>query len=193
LRAVVEAFGTDNGQWDMKAPAFAMDFTDHPLEFRFYGLNKPEHRRSWGNAAATLVWLAGARDLAADIFDDAVTLAGSWGEGVDDAAIILTSRMPASDHWIATRFGGPNSTEGNPRYRLFQQPGGRSARAENIAHVGPGFYARLADHLAPREIASEIDAEWGEPGGYGEDMEAVDPRRVALATWWTINGGVPGD
>lgn len=195
MRAVAEAFGPDAGKWDLPGRRFAIDIARpdgrRAIEFHFFGLDRPEQRRQWDAAAATIVWLCGARDLGLDALDRAVELAGSWSEGADRALLIATSRMPEPGHWLALRFEAAGSTDAD-NWTLYRQPGGRSPAAENRTHLDrakPGFYDRLAARLPIAEIASEVDAEWREAGW--NEAQALDPARLALAALWRLKGGFP--
>lgn len=194
MRAVAEAFGADTGHWDMGARVFAVDWRQADgrrwLEMRFFGADRPEQRRRFEAWPATLVWLAGARDLPAELCDTAVELAGAYGEGAGAPGLIVTSRMPEAAHWIAERFAPLVVDRDAGAWRLFRQPGGREAAAENLAHLKPGFYARLAERLPLRDVAGEIDAEWRELSGF-DDRAPIDPARLALAALWHLKGGFP--
>lgn len=192
MAAVAAAFGPDKGFWDLTQRSFAFDMTHQgarrPLEFRFFGADRPEQRRRFEATPATVVWLADARDLGADALDAALALAGSWADGAPGARVTVTSRMPDDAHWIAARF----KPDGAATWQLFRQPGGRSEHAENrrwLDREHQGYYARLAGRLQPRAVASDVDAEWREADW--ADGVPVEPRRLALAALWVIRGGLP--
>lgn len=125
----------------------------------------------------TGVWLAGARDLDEACFDAALVAAGSWP--LDDKPrpfVICTSRMPAAGHWLAQR---PElSADG----ALFRQPGGRAPDAENLKHLKPGFYPRLAEGRPADWVRVNIDAEFAaHPVLTREAAEARETVRGRLA------------
>lgn len=156
-------------QWNMPAQACAVDFAGpdrglRHLELRFFAADKPGERRRWRAGEGTVTWLVAARDLGEEACDEAIELAGSWEAGADREKLIVTSRMPAEDHWLARRFLGDD-----PRWQLFRQPGGLSPLAENRGHPGQrrDWYERLAAKLPERDRASEVDAQWRLPPDSG--------------------------
>jgi hypothetical protein len=178
------------GDWDEKVWRRQLKLGDGAQErifdFQFLSLDRPEHRRRFGAAEVTGIWLAAARDLDEAVFQTALERAGSWPSGFEGGGrkrVIATSRMPREDHWLVTR----------PDLARFRQPGGRSPAAENIEPRGGlkrADYERAAEGMDPARVATEIDAEWLSMPD--EDLVAVEPSRIALAVLWTIRGGFPG-
>lgn len=92
--------------------------------------------------------------------------------------IIADLNAPDVDSWFYRRF-----EEDRPDgFRLYRQPSGRSAKAENIHNLKPGYYddqVRL-NAAKPRWIRRFVDAEYG-PSDDGEPVfpEFSDERHMA--------------
>jgi phage terminase large subunit-like protein len=161
------------GAWDPRAAthriACEIGHRQRDIELVFLSLDRPEHRRRWVSAEASGVWLVGARDLEEAALDRALATAGSWP--LDEPArplVIITSRMPRADHWLLRR----------PEITLFRQPGGRSPAAENLQHLPPGFYGRLAAGRPREWVAVHVD---GEPAITADLAAAAAAARQTLA------------
>lgn len=70
--------------------------------------------------------------------------------------IILDTNPPDEDHWWYKTF----ELERPPTWRLFRQPSGRSANAENLHNLPPGYYQDTAG-LTPEWIKVYFDGEYG--------------------------------
>lgn len=144
------------GDWDPKTLRHQLHFAyagkPKDIDIQFLAMDRPEQRKRFNTIEATGFWLDGARDLDESVFEKSLELAGSWP--LDEKAnpsIICTSRMPGEDHWLASDDG----------HALFRQPGGRTAHAENLKHLKPGFYQRLALGRTAQWVKTYVDAEWG--------------------------------
>jgi predicted phage terminase large subunit-like protein len=128
------------------------------LDVHFLAWERAEHRRRLATTDVTGVWLANARDLPREAFDDALGAAdGNYpppGRGEPGwYGVIITSRMPPAGHWVYELAG--NDID------LFRQPGGRTPQAENLANLPSGFYQRLAQRYrhSPERVRADVDAE----------------------------------
>jgi len=144
------------GTWDARALrhqiAFVVGGKPRDLDIQLFAWDTPDHRRRLATIEATGFWLDGARELDESVFDRALDAAGLWPVDEPPAGLVIcTSRMPASDHWLARR----------RELAMFRQPGGRSPQAENLQHLKPGFYQRAAARRSADRVRVEIDAEFG--------------------------------
>jgi len=64
-----------------------------------------------------------------------------------------TCNAPDFDSWVVRDF----MDEPKPGYTLHRQPGGLDPRAENLAILGPDYYAKLAEVLPPEEKRRLVD------------------------------------
>jgi predicted phage terminase large subunit-like protein len=132
---------------------------DGELEVIFLAWERAEHRRRLAAIDATWVWLANARALPEEAYDEARAAAsGNYpapGQGADPDyyGVVVTSRMPPAGHWLLTR--------ADPDIQRFRQPGGRTGAGENLANLPKGFYERLAHRYrnSPERVAADVDAE----------------------------------
>lgn len=141
------------GQWDPRALRHRIGFDiggrERDLDIVFLALDRIEHRRRLQSIETSGFWLDGADSLDRTVFDKALELAGGWPlDEAAEAPVICTSRVPAADHWLFWR----------PELTLFRQPGGRTARPENLEHLTPGYYRRLARTRSPEWVAQYVDA-----------------------------------
>ena len=152
--------------WDAKTLTVALNTKAGLLELRFFALDNAAHRRAFDAYQATAYWLDGARELPEAVFDQAIGGAGAYPSrlqgGCQWQGVVVTSRMPIADHWIARRFGAFAAPANG--YTLFHQPGGRSAQAENLVHLREkGFSYHAAARDKPNDYVRQyIDAEWGQ-------------------------------
>jgi hypothetical protein len=181
-----KAVAADIGDWDPKALSHKLSFQyqNHPkdIEIQFLALARTEHRARYLNAKTSGIWLDGAKELDARVFERALELAGTWPSDEPSPRLVLaTSLMPPKDHWLAT----------HSEISLFQQPGGRSPQAENMANRlppgdnPPGHYQALARGRRPDWVRVQIDAEWDEAStkmGLAQSVVAAWAMR-ASGTW----------
>jgi phage terminase large subunit-like protein len=170
---------SETGEWDARAGrhAFKVQTREGKLthfDVQFLALDRPEHRRRFATLEASGLWLDGARDIEKAVFERCLEIAGSWPQ--EEAAmpmILCTSLMPPADHWLAL----------DPEVKLFRQPGGRSAEAENFKAKGgelpAGHYERLAKGRSAEWVRVNVDAEWSGQAGTPEEITARLDRQKA--------------
>ena len=85
--------------------------------------------------------------------------------------VIGDLNAPDIDSWFYRRF----EEERPAGHRLYKQPSGRGASAENIHNLPPGYYDRQVTTLAnrPKLIKRMVDAQYG-PAGDGEPVYEGD-------------------
>jgi predicted phage terminase large subunit-like protein len=163
--------------WDAKARSLGLEYdlgdgVLRLLEINFFALDVEADRKRLSTAEAAGVWLDDARWLPEAAFDEALRIARRGypppiAGGTAWSGVICTSRMPGPAHWLVTRsqaLGETPEHEQKPAdLELFRQPGGRSAKAENLSYLRrQNFsYAELAERWPADKVRVEIDAELG--------------------------------
>jgi phage terminase large subunit-like protein len=169
---------TDIGSWDEKALTHWVRYgigqregriVAVELEIHFLSLDRPEHRKKLLQLPTTGIWLDWAKHYPEDILADAIDAAGTYPDSLHEDAlwsgVILTSRMPAEDHFLAKR-------QDIERYR---QPGGRTHLAEGGHYLPKNFYQRQASRGKGDEwVRVNVDAEYG-----GSTIDANAARAAA--------------
>ena len=163
----------DLGEWDEKSRAHRVEYpiarigtqiATAAVEIQFLALERAEDRRKLMQTPTTGIWLDHPRHMGEDIFADATDIAGLYPASLAEDAlwcgIIMTTRMPAEDHWLARRAD----------IAIFRQPGGRTATAES-GHLPKGYYQRQAGRgKGDAWVRVNVDAEFG---GSFADAEAA--------------------
>ena len=146
----------------MKAPM--RDGTSIDSEILFRSLDRPEDVRKLLSLELTGAYVNELREVHKSAIDVLETRLGRYPSAVHGGASWFgwwgdTNPWP-SGHWGAKLFGKP--PEG---YELFTQPGGRSAKAENVENLPAGYYERLTRGK---------DADWISVYVDGQDAPATE-------------------
>jgi hypothetical protein len=113
-------------------------------------------------------WLNEAREIPKAVFDAIQGRVGRYHPADGGwSGIWMDTNPPDSDHWIYRVF-----EEMRPDgHRIWHQPGGRSAKAENIEHLHPDYYQRMSNGKDPAWVAVYVDGKYG----YVQDGKPVYP------------------
>lgn len=139
------------GVWKETERVFYLQFGDVRAEIMFRSLDKPSDVVKTLSLEVTGIWLNECREIPQEIFN---ALDGRHGRypRVEDGGcawhgIIADTNPPEEDSFWGDMFEKGKMThngEDLPERAIFSQPSGLSAEAENVEHLPPGYYERLA-------------------------------------------------
>jgi hypothetical protein len=114
------------------------------MEVLFRALDKPQDVGKLLSLELTGSWINEAREVPKQVVDVVQTRIGRYPRMSDGGptwfGLIMDTNPPDSDHWIYRMF-----EEDRPdSWRIFKQPSGLSADAENIENLPPGYYTNMA-------------------------------------------------
>lgn len=154
-------------------------------EFIFAAIGDMKAEQFMRGFEPTAIHLYEADLLAEDVLDQAIPRVGRYPSGRLRRAgeeyrshIIGELNAPDIDSWIYRRF----EEERPDNHKLYKQPSGRSARAENVHNLPPGYYDRQVATMAKKRhgsitIKRYVDAQYaptlaGEPvyPEYSDDL-----------------------
>lgn len=154
-------------------------------EVMFVALDRPDDVRKLLSLELSDAWVNEVRETPKAIIDGLTGRVGRYpprdGDyGCTDAQIIMDTNAPDSDHWYAKAADYPTPEVVEERARLevelravgalradqplvqfFRQPGARTAHAENLKNLDPGYYLKAMVDKTPEWIKVYIDAEYG--------------------------------
>lgn len=127
-------------------------------EILFRALDRPEDVKKLLSLELTGAYINEVREIPRHVLDILETRIGRYPSKAQGGAswfgIWGDSNPWHTGHWAAKMFA--KNLEG---YRLFRQPGGRSAHAENIANLPAGYYDRLCRGKSSEWIKVYVDGE----------------------------------
>jgi hypothetical protein len=157
-------------EWNEKDFVCTIRFGDVECECLFRALDRPEHIKKLKSLELTGAYLNEISELPKGVIDALTSRVGRFPSMKDGGStwsgIWGDTNPPDDDHWLFKTFeegddakGGddetplptriientytlPDGTEQVVRWRLFKQPSGLSAEAENIPKLTPGYYQR---------------------------------------------------
>ena len=160
-------------------------------EIRFQALDTPEDLKNLLSMDLSDAWVNEAREIPRAIIDGLTGRVGRYPKTIRNAQgkvlfgcaapqIIMDTNSPDQDHWWAKMadFPDPEVTARNEMIaeqllaigalrpgqelnRFFAQPSGRSAGAENLQNLPPGYYERLMADKSEDWIKIYVDGEYG--------------------------------
>jgi hypothetical protein len=146
------------GSWKEQEFKFHLRFDDVDCEILFRSLDRPEDVKKLLSLELTGAYINEWREIPQEIFegltgridrfpsqgDGGQTWSGIWGD----------SNPWHPTHWIPTLL-----RKYPEAIRLFRQPGGRAANAENIENLKPGYYERMMVGKDQDWISVYVDGE----------------------------------
>lgn len=173
------------GRWKERDFTFEIRFADVECDVVFRALDKPDDIDNLLSLELTGCYFNEMRNVSKAIFDamqgrvsrypskldGGPTWFGIWGD---------TNPWHAR-HWADLLFKEMEA-RGSRDFKLFRQPGGRAANAENLENLDPGYYARLVAGKDSEWIKTYIDGEdsssivgaiWGEAIGALEKARLI--------------------
>lgn len=204
------------GEWHEQSFTFHMRFDDVDCEVLFRALDRPEDVRKLLSLELTGAYLNEAREIPKHVLDVLETRVGRYPSKAQGGASWF-GIWADTNPWHGGHWGAKLFAKNLPGYELYRQPGGRSAKAENVENLPDSYYDRLcvgksADYVrvyADGEDAdSDVGSIWGgwiaalqKRGGICAFDHATDRvytswdlgRADSTAIWfWRINlHGVP--
>lgn len=129
-------------------------------EVLFRSFDSPDDVRKLLSLELTGFWFNEAREINGAIIDAATGRVGRYPRRAECSSYWYGGQLDSnpSDRlaWLYRNF----RQERPEGWALFEQPGGRSAEAENLENLPPGYYDKLAAGKSPDWIAVYVDGEW---------------------------------
>ena len=136
-------------------------FADVEAELLFRALDRPADVKKLLSLELTGAWVNEAREVPRAVVDMLQGRVGRYPSkregGPTWLGVIMDTNPPDSDHWWYRLFEevAPDG------WRLFRQPSGRGADAENLENLPDGYYDRLQAGKDDEWIAVYVDGEYG--------------------------------
>jgi hypothetical protein len=152
------------GKWIEQDFTFHLRLPKVESEILFRGLDHPDDKKKLLSLDLSFAYVNEAREIAEDVVDMLETRVGRYPNalqgGCSWSGIWMDSNPWHRGHYLHRRFYSRDAKM-KVKYRLFKQPGGRSAWAENVQNLPPGYYERLAIGKDSEWIRIYIDGEEG--------------------------------
>lgn len=131
-------------------------------EVLFRALDRPKDVRHLLSLELTFAWFNEAREIPWTVVEAMLGRIDRWpsrrhGPGPTFTGILMDTNPPDDDSWWYRQFEVLRPAG----WRVFKQPGGMSPEAENIDHLGPRYYIRLADGMRADAKKVYVDGEYG--------------------------------
>lgn len=149
------------GSWREQEFAFDLKFNDVEAEVLFRALDRPGDAKKLLSLELTGAYVNEAKEIPRAVFDLLQTRVGRYPAAKDGgptwSGVWCDTNPPDTDHWLFRLF-----EEQRPEgFRIFRQPGGRDAEAENLDHLPAGYYARIAAGKSEDWVAVYVDGRYG--------------------------------
>jgi hypothetical protein len=179
------------GKWVEQGPPTHRIFTvdeknaiTSDWEIIFLALDRSEDIRKLLSMELSDAWINEAREIPKAILDGLTGRIGRYPAirdgGCTDPQIVMDTNPPDTDHWWAKladfqdvdmqarsleieeklRVDGALK-EGQPLFKFFRQPGGRTPKAENIPNLPAGYYPRVMAGKSDEWIKVYVDGDYG--------------------------------
>ncbi len=151
----------DVGDFINQDMAHRIKFADVEAELLFRALDRPADVKKLLSLELTGAWVNEAREVPRAVVDMLQGRVGRYPSkregGPTWLGVIMDTNPPDSDHWWYRLFEevAPDG------WRLFRQPSGRGADAENLENLPDGYYDRLQAGKDDEWIAVYVDGEYG--------------------------------
>ena len=151
----------DVGDFINQDMAHRIKFADVEAELLFRALDRPADVKKLLSLELTGAWVNEAREVPRAVIDMLQGRVGRYPSkregGPTWLGVIMDTNPPDSDHWWYRLFEevAPDG------WRLFRQPSGRGADAENLENLPDRYYDRLQAGKDDEWIAVYVDGEYG--------------------------------
>lgn len=146
---------------EAKIAAALEDQTIVQSEWLFFSLDRPEDVRKLLSMQLTGAWAAEARDLPWLLVDKLKDRCGRYPPivqgGPSWSGLIMDTNPPDPEHWWY-RLAELERPEG---WEFYAQPSGRSAQAENLRWLPPGYYDQVMSGKGEQEVRVYVDGDYG--------------------------------
>ena len=133
---------------------------DLDLEVLFVPLNDEADVRKLLSLELTMAWIDEAREVPREILDALTGRVGRYPSrlagGCTWSGIILTSNPGDTESWLFKLSSNPPDG-----FKVFRQPSGRSAEAENLENLPTDYYKRIAAGKDSEWLKVYCDGEFG--------------------------------
>lgn len=157
------------GVWHEQSFSFHMRFNDVDCEVLFRALDRPEDVKKLLSLELTGAYINEAREIPKHVLDVLQTRVGRYPSKAQGGATWFGIWMDTNP-WHAGHWGSKLFAQGLSDYRVFRQPGGRSAEAENVENLPKDYYPRLCAgkdqewirvYIDGEDAAADLGAIWG--------------------------------
>lgn len=184
------------GKWHEQSTTFTLDYrredgTRVHSEILFRALDRPEDVKKLLSLELTGAYINEAREIPKHVLDVLQTRVGRYPArnqgGASWFGIWMDTNPWHPGHWASKLFA--QNLEG---YRLFRQPGGRSAKAENVANLPRDYYERLIRGKDSEWVRVYVDGEdaSGDVGSVFGAWVAGLEKRGALCSFDHLAGDI---
>jgi hypothetical protein len=134
---------------------------DCELEVLFLALERPDDTKKLLSLELTGAWVNEAREVPKAVVDAATGRVGRFPSARDGgctwSGVLMDTNPPDDDHWWY-RLAEEERPDG---WVFFNQPGGRSALAENLGNLPRGYYDRICAGKDDGWIRVYVDGQYG--------------------------------
>jgi hypothetical protein len=182
------AYGTGSG-WEEQAFTWHGRWSDGKnvieCEVLFRALDRPADVRKLLSLELTGAYINEAREVAKSVLDVLQSRVGRYPSKAQGGptwfGIWMDTNPWAKQHWGYKLFTLHKDVPADQRhlYELFEQPGGRTAQAENVENLPPGYYDRLVAGKDSEYVESYVDGKYpaNDQGAiFGSLIEALELR-----------------
>jgi hypothetical protein len=146
------------GKWSEQDFTFHMRFADVECEVLFRALDRPQDVKKLLSLELTWLYFNEMREVAKAIFDGAQGRVGRYPSRAQGGPTWF-GVWGDTNPWHAGHWGSKHFKSKPAGHRLFKQPGGRTAQAENVENLPPGYYPRLCAGKDAEWIRVYVDGE----------------------------------
>lgn len=154
-------------EWYDTENTYIIRFNDVFCEVLFRALDRPEDVKKLLSLDLTGAWVNEAREIARPIVDGLDGRVGRYptirSGGPTWHGVFMDTNPCDTDHWIYSLFEEDVLTDPliAAKYKVFHQPSGLSAEAENIQWLPRGYYANLAIGKDPAWVEVFVHGRYG--------------------------------
>lgn len=170
------------GNWSEQDFCFELRHGDVECDVLFRALDRPEDVRKLLSLELTFAYVNELREVPKHVFDVLQSRLGRYPSRIQGGPTWFgmwgDTNPWHTGHWGAKLFAKPLRG-----MRIFRQPGGRSAAAENVENLPDGYYERLCIGKDPEWIRVYVDGEEASSAVgsvYGDLLEALAQRKGIL-------------
>lgn len=146
------------GNWHEQSFTFRVRFDDVDCEVLFRALDRPEDVRKLLSLELTGAYINELREIPQHIVDVLDTRIGRY-PSIAQGGASWRGIWADTNPWHGGHWGAKMAAKGLPGRAFYRQPGGRSAAAENVENLDPGYYDALCIGKDREWIRVYVDGE----------------------------------